>query len=854
MRQNLVFLFMLALAGCGQQFENDQNAFQSITPTQTIVINDDGQYDNIGELLSSGAQLYSQQCAHCHGSSGAGSPGTSILSSIRQDRAIAHTWQAMPPQSPSLCDQDCSIAIIAWVADQNGIALAIEFPDSNRDITANDPKTLEPTAQTFQRAVTLLAHSIPSLEELDEASHFTESELRLAIRNRLTGEGFRAFIKDGANDRLLVRGITQEAKNIVKDDFKEHYMSFLEDFKSGAYSEIDVAAELAESPLELIFHVVDNEKPYTEILTADYTMVSQHLASIYETGLAPAAGEWMQAEDNGQRIATTAALPKDNWENSRLIDRPEAGVLSSWAFTARYQTNETNRNRARAAQVMLHFLGYDIEASVPRFELEDADDFANPTMESPVCTACHTMLDPIAGAYQNFGKRGIFNENAFGQDSISSSYKKSDLYVENDTWYRDMLKPGYYDVEAPANSNGEGQTNSLVWLANQIAHDERFAMGAVKFWWPAVFGRDFQTADFQLMNALAEKFSTHVNLKDLLVDMVMSETYRYGRLNETQTPLVSTPELMSGKYDTLGIHNSSFMNSHRIFFGGHDSWETVERGRDINTVMLNVLRNNAFKHSCRMVFEDFSLPTNERTLFKSIELDVLPGSLKRVESLPATNSNSAIISTTKVTVTGQSRVSLAMRSTSTAKSYVTHFKIVNQNGSVIFDGSIDELVQSGGTIKNNVRIEGTKLGLFGTSDYAYLELPVLPTGTSEIEVSISHHPRFNNANGAVIAIDVIGNNATTSFASEQIKMQLVDLARVLWTETYSADSEEIEALYQLFAGLHSHAVSRGKTSTQFDNIRCEGIGNKSNVDLDYTFSAWKGVTATMLSDISFVLN
>ena len=100
---------------------------------------------------------------------------------------------------------------------------------------------------------------------------------------------------------------------------------------------------------------------------------------------------------------------------------------------------------------------------------------------------------------------------------------------------------------------------SLPWLAQAIVQDPRFAQGVVKFWWPALFGEvallppevetdetyDADliafTAQNQEIQRLAELFregingGSALNLKDLLVEMVMSPWFRAGSHMVTDT-------------------------------------------------------------------------------------------------------------------------------------------------------------------------------------------------------------------------------------------------------------------------------------------------------------------------------
>ena len=94
----------------------------------------------------------------------------------------------------------------------------------------------------------------------------------------------------------------------------------------------------------------------------------------------------------------------------------------------------------------------------------------------------------------------------------------------------------------------------MQWLARQIVADPRFAEATVKFWWPALMGREVARppeaegdADFegQLLAAsaqgaevkrLAQGFrggfhgGPAYNLKDLLVEIVLSKWFRADRV------------------------------------------------------------------------------------------------------------------------------------------------------------------------------------------------------------------------------------------------------------------------------------------------------------------------------------
>ena len=106
---------------------------------------------------------------------------------------------------------------------------------------------------------------------------------------------------------------------------------------------------------------------------------------------------------------------------------------------------------------------------------------------------------------------------------------------------------------------GADPDNSVQWLARQIVADERFAEATVKFWWPAVMGsevaeppEDEGDADFEGLLLAANAQGAEVtrlarwiparlpgrpayNLKDLLVEMVLSKWFRADAVEDEES-------------------------------------------------------------------------------------------------------------------------------------------------------------------------------------------------------------------------------------------------------------------------------------------------------------------------------
>ena len=107
----------------------------------------------------------------------------------------------------------------------------------------------------------------------------------------------------------------------------------------------DYREGLLREPLELICYIVRNDRPFTEIVTADYTMVSPYTSRGY--GVFEELKEQFQnPEDPYEFIA--ARIPALQSRNGRQKQEsksglyPHSGLLSSFQYLKRYPTTETN--------------------------------------------------------------------------------------------------------------------------------------------------------------------------------------------------------------------------------------------------------------------------------------------------------------------------------------------------------------------------------------------------------------------------------------------------------------------------------------------------------------------------------
>ena len=199
--------------------------------------------------------------------------------------------------------------------------------------------------------------------------------------------------------------------------------------------------------------MAENDRPYTEILTADYVMANPWAAKAYG-----ASTYFHDPEDEHEfRPSRIVEYYREGEGFEEACDPefadlcfvvnpgplrtsyPHAGILNTLSFLQRYPTTATNRNRARARWTYYHFLGLDIEKSSSRTTDPVAlADTNNPTMHNPACTVCHTVMDPVAGAFQNYDEEGRYKSQWGGVDSLDELYKypgdEAAFEIEADSW------------------------------------------------------------------------------------------------------------------------------------------------------------------------------------------------------------------------------------------------------------------------------------------------------------------------------------------------------------------------------------------------------------------------------------
>jgi hypothetical protein len=220
-----------------------------------------------------------------------------------------------------------------------------------------------------------------------------------------------------------------------------------------------IMRSVGSEPLDLIAHVVREKRPLTEILTADYTIVSPLTAEVY------GVEDQVSFSDPKDPEARAVARLSIEGPGGRAVEIPHAGVLTTASFLRTFAPG--SRQRHRAAAIFRIWLGTDITRSArDGMDLTWRSSDFNPALNKDECRVCHAELDRVAGTFLNWTPSGAYSPPAEG-------------------WYADMPPPGFGEVEVPKNE----LDRSHQLLAERVAASPRFRWAMAKLVYRALTGR-----------------------------------------------------------------------------------------------------------------------------------------------------------------------------------------------------------------------------------------------------------------------------------------------------------------------------------------------------------------------------
>jgi hypothetical protein len=513
--------------------------------------------------------------------------------------------------------------------------------------------------QRLLRRVTLsLAGRLPTSDERAAVDSGGLDAIEPILDGVFREEAFFERLDEAFNDIFLTLGTDDVPSTILSYEHFGNTRGWTEHYDLSRVPEADrqragwaLAGVYYESilrePLELINYIVRNDRPFTELATADYIMVSPYSARGY--GIYEEIKDRFQNADPDDRfrvgdpheyipVSLSALKGRDGkTQESATGFYPHAGFLSLFHYLRRYPTTETNRNRLRSRMFYQHFLGVDIMQLAPRTTDASAVSakYPNPTMQAPDCVVCHTTLDPVAGIFQDFDAEGYFGPR-------------------KDGWYDDMFAPGFEGEDLPE----ADRWRAPQWLGERVVKDPRFATTMVGHVYYILTGRkvlqapeDIDSPSFNgrrraylaqraMIERAAERLrAANFNLKDAFKGIIMSEFYRVdglaaiaedsrraAELDDLGIVRLLAPEQLERKIGAIfGKRWGRLNDAMLILYGGIDSKTVTERNADPSGAMGAIQRLLANDVACRHVAYDFRLEPAKRRLFPAIEPDVVPG-------------------------------------------------------------------------------------------------------------------------------------------------------------------------------------------------------------------------------------
>ena len=469
-------------------------------------------------------------------------------------------------------------------------------------------------------------------------------------------DAFYDRLREAFNDIFLTIGLDDSAETVLSYEHFEKSrgwnqkfdLSHIKDEKerrqAGYKLADDYRKAIQDEPMKLIEHIVRNERSFTEIITADYIMVTPYSArgyGIYEELKPKFKNADAPFEYIPVKLKALVGRNKSENQESATGAYPHAGILSTFQYLRRYPTTETNRNRLRARMYFQHFLGVDVLELAARVSDAAAVSakYEIPTMQAAECVVCHKTLDPVAGLFQDYWR-------------FEAVYGK-----RKEGWFKDMFGAGYEGETLPE----EERWRALQWLGERTVKDPRFATAMVEHVYYVLTGRKvllppkdledplfaarsraFREQRKQTEHIAARFAKTGFNLKNVFKDWVASEFYRAdgiasvaanpkrrAELDDIALARMLAPEQVERKVAAIFgkpwgrlKHGDGGLD---MLYGGIDSKEVTERATDPSGAMGAIQRIMANDMACKNTALDFSRPPAERRLFPDIEPDVLPG-------------------------------------------------------------------------------------------------------------------------------------------------------------------------------------------------------------------------------------
>jgi hypothetical protein len=398
--------------------------------------------------------------------------------------------------------------------------------------------------------------------------------------------------------------------------FAERFHTRLDEFEVRYYDyNFDVSEEytfesaVGEEPLRLMAHVAMTDAPWSDIVTADYTMANEVLGEIWPLDYPDDMSGWM---------------------TSTYTDgRPAAGILATNGLWWRYVTNTSNQNRSRAAAISRLLLCFDMLSRPVSFSgalssLADAEGTATAIRTNPACVTCHSSIEPLSASLFGFW--------------VATSYNPLELgtyHAEREAMGEDVLDvtPAYF---------GE-PIEGLVDLGGAIASDPRFWSCSAETAAEMLWRRPVELTDFDRVEALrGSLLEADGRFRPLLAAVTDTPEYRAGAFADSATDadiaremtwrMLTAEQLAAAIEDLTGFRwvyegydqLSNDYYGYRVLSGGVDGYAVGRPQGEPGLTWTLVVKRLAQAAADHAVAEELEGGA-ERRLFGAITLTDRPG-------------------------------------------------------------------------------------------------------------------------------------------------------------------------------------------------------------------------------------
>ena len=404
----------------------------------------------------------------------------------------------------------------------------------------------------------------------------------------------------------------------VRSLFSEIYLTQTDYYYLGANDygmddEAAFASSVGQEPLRILSRIAEEDRPYTEIVTADWTMSNDILATAWE----------LEAVADTTRSADYYSEADNDWYPAQYTDgRPAAGILSTNAMWWRYTTTTSNANRGRANAISKILLCTDYLSEEISFDrnvnLLDGDAVNDALQNNPGCVACHYSLDPLASYLWGFYYNDLYSK------------RDSSIYHPE----REYLWESYTGVQ-PSYYGEPGYT--LADLGVQLAGDPKLAECAVEQVFSLLNQRSIALDDTDFLTGVRETFLDEgLTLRPVFREVMAGPQYRAAPTDDelyTSRKMVSADQLASQVEDITGFRYTYYgydmlqtdAYGLRTLAGGVDGTFVTSPASEPTATMVLVHERLAQAAANYVVEQDKANPSEAR-LFTEISFSETPAS------------------------------------------------------------------------------------------------------------------------------------------------------------------------------------------------------------------------------------